>query len=221
MKVSIIVPCHNEERTVGIILKKLHELNLSKQIILVNDGSTDKTPEILTQYKDFIDDLVTMPTNQGKGAAVREGLKYVTGDIVIIQDADLEYDVSFIPAIVNPIINGSADVVYGSRFLNTGNRGNPINYIANKIFTWAYAKRTGWVMTDVYTCQKAALTNLVKNISLEENKFGFDIEITTKLAKLSKRYKEIPVDYKPRTKKEGKHIGLSDGLRGLTMLFID
>lgn len=216
--VSVIVPCHNEEKTLGTVLDKLHGLNIPKQIILVNDGSTDNTVDVIVSHRDQIDVLVTLPNNRGKGAAIQEGLNHVTGDVVIIQDADLEYDVDNIPIVIAPILQGNADVVYGSRFLVTKEKGHFINYLANKFFTRAYAKKTGWPLTDVHTCQKAAKTSFIKEISLTENQFGFDVEFTIKLAQLTNRFMEVPVSYLPRSKKEGKHIGITDGFRGLYVL---
>ena len=220
MKISIIIPCHNEEKTIGTVLTNLKALELDTQIIVVNDGSTDNTAKVLEEHEELIDNLIVLSENQGKGAGIRTALDHVTGDIIVIQDADLEYDVNCIPSLVAPIINDAADVVYGSRFLSVDKKGHPINYITNKFFSWVYAKKTGWKLTDVNTCQKAFRSQLLSDFSIEEGRFGFELEVTAKLSKFTSRFKEIPITYKPRTKKEGKHIGFMDGLRDLYLLFI-
>jgi len=231
MLISIIVPVYNEEKTVKEILEKINELdfwskntNLSKEIIVVDDKSIDGTVEKLKNLKDTgkIDNLIFHEINQGKGAAIRSGLKEAVGEIIIIQDADLEYDPKDYSRLIKPIIDGKADVVYGSRFLGGTSDGHRVLYfwhrVANSILTLFSNILTDMNLTDMETGYKAFKKDSLKNITLKENRFGFEPEITIKLAKKRLRFFEVSVSYNGRTYEEGKKIGFKDGIRALYCL---
>ena len=231
MLISIIVPVYNEEKTVKEILEKINELdfwskntNLSKEIIVVDDKSIDGTVEKLKNLKDTgkIDNLIFHEINQGKGAAIRSGLKEAIGEIIIIQDADLEYDPKDYSRLIKPIIDGKADVVYGSRFLGGTSDGHRVLYfwhrVANAILTLFSNILTDMNLTDMETGYKAFKKDSLKSITLKENRFGFEPEITIKLAKKRLRFFEVSVSYNGRTYEEGKKIGFKDGIRALYCL---
>mgnify|MGYP001336211273 FL=1 len=231
MLISIIVPVYNEEKTVKEILEKINELdfwskntNLSKEIIVVDDKSIDGTVEKLKNLKNSgkIDNLIFHEINQGKGAAIRSGLKEAIGEIIIIQDADLEYDPKDYSRLIKPIIDGKADVVYGSRFLGGTSDGHRVLYfwhrVANSILTLFSNILTDMNLTDMETGYKAFKKDSLKNITLKENRFGFEPEITIKLAKKRLRFFEVSVSYNGRTYEEGKKIGFKDGIRALYCL---
>ena len=231
MLISIIVPVYNEEKTVKEILEKINELdfwskntNLSKEIIVVDDKSIDGTIEKLKNLKNSgkIDNLIFHEINQGKGAAIRSGLKEAIGEIIITQDADLEYDPKDYSRLIKPIIDGKADVVYGSRFLGGTSDGHRVLYfwhrVANSILTLFSNILTDMNLTDMETGYKAFKKDSLKNITLKENRFGFEPEITIKLAKKRLRFFEVSVSYNGRTYEEGKKIGLKDGIRALYCL---
>ena len=231
MLISIIVPVYNEEKTVKEILEKINELdfwskntNLSKEIIVVDDKSIDGTIEKLKNLKNSgkIDNLIFHEINQGKGAAIRSGLKEAIGEIIITQDADLEYDPKDYSRLIKPIIDGKADVVYGSRFLGGTSDGHRVLYfwhrVANSILTLLSNILTDMNLTDMETGYKAFKKDSLKNITLKENRFGFEPEITIKLAKKRLRFFEVSVSYNGRTYEEGKKIGFKDGIRALYCL---
>lgn len=231
MLISIIVPVYNEEKTVKEILEKINELdfwskntNLSKEIIVVDDKSIDGTIEKLKNLKNSgkIDNLIFHELNQGKGAAIRSGLKEAIGEIIITQDADLEYDPKDYSRLIKPIIDGKADVVYGSRFLGGTSDGHRVLYfwhrVANSILTLFSNILTDMNLTDMETGYKAFKKDSLKNITLKENRFGFEPEITIKLAKKRLRFFEVSVSYNGRTYEEGKKIGFKDGIRALYCL---
>lgn len=231
MLISIIVPVYNEEKTVKKILEKINELdfwskntNLSKEIIVVDDKSIDGTVEKLKNLKNSgkIDNLIFHEINQGKGAAIRSGLKEAIGEIIITQDADLEYDPKDYSRLIKPIIDGKADVVYGSRFLGGTSDGHRVLYfwhrVANSILTLFSNILTDMNLTDMETGYKAFKKDSLKNITLKENRFGFEPEITIKLAKKRLRFFEVSVSYNGRTYEEGKKIGFKDGIRALYCL---
>lgn len=231
MLISIIVPVYNEEKTVKEILEKINELdfwskntNLSKEIIVVDDKSIDGTVEKLKNLKNSgkIDNLIFHEINQGKGAAIRSGLKEAIGEIIITQDADLEYDPKDYSRLIKPIIDGKADVVYGSRFLGGTSDGHRVLYfwhrVANSILTLFSNILTDMNLTDMETGYKAFKKDSLKNITLKENRFGFEPEITIKLAKKRLRFFEVSVSYNGRTYEEGKKIGFKDGIRALYCL---
>ncbi len=188
----------------------------NQEIIIVDDKSTDSTHEILkSQVSPLVSKIIYHEKNAGKGAALRTGFAAATGDIVIIQDADLEYDPSEYIKVIEPILNGEADVCYGSRFLNNKAKGYLANRIANKFLTRLSNLFTGLKLTDMETCYKAFKREIIQSININENRFGFEPEITSKIAKLNLKVAEVPISYSPRLKEQGKKIGFKDGLRAI------
>ena len=188
----------------------------NKEIIVVDDCSKDGTREILeTQVKPLVSKIIYHEQNTGKGGALRTGFQAATGDVCIVQDADLEYDPNEYPKVVEPIFNGEADVVYGSRFLNQKRKGYLTNRLANAFLTKLSNFFTHLKITDMETCYKCFKREIIQSIDIVENRFGFEPEITAKVAKLGVRIKEVPISYDPRTNEEGKKIGLKDGLRAI------
>lgn len=218
-KLSIVIPVYNEKKLVIDVLKKVKELNMAGieiEMIVVDDCSTDGTTDILKKHgKKYADKIVYHAQNQGKGAALKTGFKEVTGDVVIVQDADFEYDPMEIPSVVMPIFEGKANVVYGSRFLDGKSLGYKQNQLANKILTGLSNLMTGMKVTDMETCYKAFEADIIKSIDIKEKRFGFEPEITAKISKKKVKLIEVPISYYPRTKEEGKKINLSDGFRAL------
>ena len=214
---SIIIPCYNEKDTIVSIVNKVLESPVeNKEIIIVDDMSMDGTREILeNKVRHLVDKIIYHSHNQGKGAAVKTGLEAATGDAVIIQDADLEYDPSEYPSIIAPIFSKEADVVYGSRFLEGERKGYFINRCANMFFTKLSNMVTKQELTDVETCYKAFRRDVVKDINIEEKRFGIDPEITAKVSNKGIKIMEVPISYYPRTNEEGKKIGVKDGLRAI------
>ena len=220
MKVSIVIPCYNE---VGTIRKILAEVEASpvaeKEIIIVDDYSTDGTRELLRSEIEGngAARVVYHDRNRGKGAALRTGFATATGDVVLVQDADLEYDPQEYPKLLEPIAEGLADVVYGSRFL--GGRPHRVLYywhsVGNKALTTLSNMFTNLNLTDMETCYKAFRRSVLQQITIEEDRFGFEPEITAKVAKLDCRIYEVGIGYAGRTYKEGKKIGWKDGVRAV------
>lgn len=217
MTLSVIIPCYNEkDNIVALVNRVLQSPVESKEIIVVDDCSKDGTREILeTQVKPLVSKIIYHEQNTGKGGALRTGFKAATGDVCIVQDADLEYDPNEYPKVVEPIFNGEADVVYGSRFLNQKRKG----YFANRMANWFLTNLSNFFthlkITDMETCYKCFKREIIQSIDIVENRFGFEPEITAKVAKLGVRIKEVPISYAPRTNEEGKKIGLRDGLRAI------
>jgi glycosyltransferase involved in cell wall biosynthesis len=219
MKLSIIVPCYNEINTIETIIKAVRECPYQpKEIIIVDDCSTDGTREKLqNEINCMVDKIIYHDRNRGKGAALRTGIKAAAGGIVIIQDADLEYDPNEIPRIIQPILDDKADVVYGSRFMG-GNPHRVVYYwhmVGNKFLTTLSNIFTNINLTDMETCYKAFKTEIIQSINLKENRFGFEPEITAKIAKKKCRIYEVGIPYYGRTYEEGKKIGWKDGFRAL------
>jgi glycosyltransferase involved in cell wall biosynthesis len=222
-KLSIIVPVFNEEKTLNRILNKLNSVDfspLTTEIIIVDDYSTDNTREILRKlsgkYKIFYH-----KENKGKGAAIRTGLMYVTGDIITIQDADMEYDPCDLPKLTKPILKGKADVVYGSRFIGYKRSlfSIPSHYIGNRVLSLVTAILYMKNITDMETCYKMFSKEALKGIKLQANRFEFEPEITAKFIKSGRKIVELPIHYKSRSFKEGKKIDWKDGVAALYYLF--
>lgn len=214
---TIVIPCYNERENIIRILDKVDQASVpDKEIIVVDDKSTDGTRDILEEkVKNRVSKIVYHKENGGKGAALKTGFAHATGDIVIIQDADMEYDPLEYPQVIAPIVEGEADVVYGSRFLNTKAKGYLSNRLANKFLTKFSNLFTHLHLTDMETCYKAFKREIIQSVDIEEKRFGFEPEITAKIADMKVRVKEVPISYYPRTNEEGKKIGFKDGLRAI------
>jgi len=219
MKVSIIIPCFNEEKTISLVINKiLSTYSGEKEIIVIDDYSNDKTREILaSDLKNKVDKIIFNEKNYGKGFSIRKGINIAEGDIILIQDADLEYDPSDYNKLIKPIEKGVADVVYGSRFI--GSEEKRVLYfwhmLGNKLLTLMSNMLTNLNLTDMEVCYKAFKSNIFKNIRLKENRFGFEPEITAKIAKKKIRIYEVGVKYYGRTYQEGKKITWRDGFSAI------
>lgn len=220
-KLSIVIPCYNEKNGIETIVKKVMASEISeKEIIVVDDCSKDGTRDILKEkIAPLVDKIIYHEVNTGKGGALRTGFQAATGDVVIIQDADLEYDPAEYPKVVNPIFNGEAEVVYGSRFLGQKRKGYLANRMANLALTKFSNIFTHQKLTDMETCYKAFKREIIQSVDIVENRFGFEPEITAKVSKMGIKIKEVPISYYPRTNEEGKKIGLKDGFRALYVIW--
>ena len=219
MKLSIIIPCYNEVNTIETILERVKKTSYTnKEIVIVDDCSTDGTREKLKNvFESQVDKIVYHDYNRGKGAALRSGINAATGDIIIIQDADLEYDPREIPNVIQPILDGNADVVYGSRFMG-GNAHRVVYYwhmIGNRFLTTLSNMFTNLNLTDMETGYKAFRGEIIKPIEIEEDRFGFEPEITAKVSKTKCRIYEVGISYYGRTYEEGKKIGWKDGFSAI------
>ena len=214
---SVVVPVFNERKTICSTIARLLSLPVITQIIVVDDFSTDGTRDLLRQLAAAPGVQVVFKTrNQGKGAAVRTGFSFARGDIVTIQDADREYDPRDLLTLIQPILDGDADVVYGSRFLKDPQHDPSIVHrFGNGVLTLASNAFTGLRLTDMETCYKVFRRRVLRDISLRQNRFGFEPEITAKVARRRHRIVELPISYRPRTWDEGKKIGFKDGLNAL------
>ena len=240
--VSIVMPVYNERKTIGAIVERVQKVGIPQELIIVDDGSTDGTREWLFQQfgQDSIDideekdrktscelpadrprvRVVTHRTNQGKGAALKRGFQYARGEIVIVQDADLEYSPEEYPRLLEPLITGQADVVYGSRFLGApGVQWPLISHLGNKIFTALTNAATGLSLTDVWTGYKVFKKEVLEDISLEDSGFEMELELTIKVAQKKWRIVEVPISYVPRSKAEGKKIRWRDGIQSIKTIF--
>ncbi len=229
---TILVPTYNEELTILDTLKKLLELPeqvipLHVEVIVIDDCSTDKTAHMVSSFVgnasfDGISfKLLNHERNWGKGRAIRTGIASASGDVLIIQDADLEYDSYEIPSVIDPILQGKADVVYGSRFM-TKKASRVLyfyHYLANKCLTFLSNLFTNMNMTDIETGYKAFRADILYNMILSSNRFGFEVEVTAKIAKINCRVYEVPISYYGRTYEEGKKIGFKDGVKAIFLIF--
>lgn len=214
---SIVIPCYNEKDSIRTIVEKVREAPIiNKEIIVVDDMSRDGTREILEkEITPLVSKVIYHEVNQGKGGALRTGFAHATGDVVIIQDADLEYDPMEYPKVVYPIVADRCDVCYGSRFLRQPAKGYKANQLANKGLTMLSNFFTHLHLTDMETCYKAFRREIIQAVDIQENRFGFEPEITAKVARMGVRVKEVPISYYPRSNEEGKKIGLKDGIRAI------
>jgi glycosyltransferase involved in cell wall biosynthesis len=215
VRLSVVMPVYNEERTVAAAISRVRDVDLDIELICVNDGSGDGTQTVLERLRErgAIDTLILQPHNQGKGAAVRRGIQAATGDVVVIQDADLEYDPQDLPALLDPILTGRADAVFGSRFAGGPHR---VLYfwhsVGNGFLTLVSNMFTDLNLTDMETCYKMVRTDLMQSLPLKTNRFGIEPEITARLAQARARIYEVPISYHGRTYAEGKKINWKDGV---------
>lgn len=222
VKLSVVVPVFNERATIERIVAAIRAVplpgGLDREIVIVDDYSTDGTRDILAGIAQQPGiRVIHHEKNQGKGAALRTGFAHATGDIVVVQDADLEYDPSEYPKLLQPILDGAADVVYGSRFI-TGKPISPmplVSVVANRTLTMMSNVCTGLRLTDMETCHKAFRAEVLRQIRVEEDRFGFEPEVTAKVAKLKARVHEVGIGFNGRTHAEGKKIGWRDGVRAM------
>jgi glycosyltransferase involved in cell wall biosynthesis len=222
MKLSIIIPCYNEKEHLSELISRVRSSPvLEKEIILVDDCSSDGTAELIrSQLEAAVDRVIYHRKNMGKGAAIRSGLDCVTGDIVIVQDADLEYDPMEYSKLMAPIVEGRADVVYGSRFMG----GDPHrvhlfwHYVGNRILTLLSNMFTNLNLTDMETCYKLFRTEVIKGLTVRQDRFGIEPEITAKVAKAKCRVYEVGISYYGRSYGEGKKIGWKDGVKAVYVI---
>jgi glycosyltransferase involved in cell wall biosynthesis len=215
LRLSVLIPVYNERHTIELILDQVHAVPVPKEVICVNDYSTDGTAEILDRMvaAGRIDRLIHQPRNMGKGRAIRTALAVSTGNVIIVQDADLEYDPADWPGLLEPIVDGVADACFGSRFLGGPHR---VLYfwhsVGNAMLTTLSNMFTNLNLTDMETCYKAIRGDLARSLHLTSDRFGFEVEVTARLAQAQARIYEVPISYSGRTYAEGKKIGWKDGM---------
>ncbi len=218
LRLSVVIPVYNEAGTVAHVVERVRAVPLQCELIAIDDASTDGSGEVLEdlQRRGRLDQVVRHPANRGKGAAVRSGVAAATGDVVVIQDADLEYDPAELPALLRPIVDGRADAVFGSRFQGGPHR---VLYfwhsVGNRVLTLLSNMLTDLNLTDMETCYKLVRADLMKRLPLRSNRFGFEVEITARLAQAGARIWELPISYSGRTYAEGKKITWRDGVAAL------
>jgi glycosyltransferase involved in cell wall biosynthesis len=221
MLLSIVIPCYNEKRTIVPLLDRVLAAhlpeNVGREVIVVDDCSTDGTHDTLKNFSDRRVSVLRHEKNLGKGAALRTGFAHATGDVVVVQDADLEYNPDEYGKLLKPILDGRADVVYGSRFMTTDERRilYYFHYVGNRFLTFASNVFTNMNLSDMETCYKMFKSDVLEKITIRENRFGFEPEITAKVARLKCRVYEVGISYSGRTYEDGKKIGLRDGIRAL------
>jgi glycosyltransferase involved in cell wall biosynthesis len=222
MKLSVVMPVYNEQATLRRVIERVLSVGLEVELLCVDDGSTDASREILTGLQQQHPQIrvLLQPRNMGKGAALRRGIQEATGNYIVIQDADLEYDPNEYPLLLGPLENGQADVVYGSRFVGSG--PHRVLYYWHSVGNWLLTTMsnmfTNLNLTDMETCYKAFRREVIQSIRLEEDRFGFEPEVTVKIAKRGLRVYEVGISYWGRTYAEGKKIGWRDGMRALWCL---
>ena len=234
MKLSIVMPVFNEAATLRQIVARVAAVDLDKELVIVDDGSTDGGRELLAELRDGGLDrwlgegstsaprgrtavqVILQPRNMGKGAAIRTGFAAATGDILVIQDADLEYDPQDLPRLIKPIVDGIADVTFGSRFIGSPRRALYFwHTMLNRGLTLVSNMLNDLNLTDMETCYKAFRADAIRGLTIEEDRFGIEPELTAKVAKMRLRVYEVPVSYRGRTYEEGKKIGWKDGVRAV------
>ncbi len=215
--ISVVIPVYNEEHTVAEIIRRVRAVPLTKEIIVVDDASTDRTPSILAKLKGKDLRVFRLPRNQGKGAALREGFRHARREVILVQDADLEYDPADYAELLDPLARGVADVVYGSRLLTTKSRRVLFFWhaVVNQFLTTLCNLFSNLNLTDMEVCYKAFRREALNGVLLKENRFGFEPEITLKLARRKLRFYEVGITYNGRTYQEGKKIRAKDAFRAL------
>jgi glycosyltransferase involved in cell wall biosynthesis len=223
MKLSIVIPVYNEASTVGELIEKVRRLDLGPgnetELLIIDDGSSDRTREALARYEQVPGVRIHhSPVNLGKGASLRIGFSFASGDIVTVQDADLELDPDEFKRLIVPIVDGTADVVYGSRFLGQGRKGALSFYLANRGLSALASVLYGAHLTDIETCYKVFRADVLRALVLRASRFEIEPELTAQVLKRGFRLVELPIGYKPRSRSEGKKIGWKDGFSAIQML---
>jgi glycosyltransferase involved in cell wall biosynthesis len=218
MKLSVLIPVYNEKNSIQEILSRVQKIPIEKEIIVIDDCSTDGTRELLPSLKEKGVAIVYHEQNEGKGAAIRTGIGHASGDYLIIQDADLEYDPIDYFKLLPLVIEGKAKVVYGSRFKGKGKFSTLSHYLGNKLLTWVTNLLYGVALTDMETCYKLIPTALVKSLALKANRFDFEPEITAKILKRGYKITEVPISYQGRAFHEGKKISWKDAFAAIRAL---